>query len=132
MMNNRERLVLAQQAMMMSKITRCSDWDSTGDVGQSDVSKMAKPIPPVRWGKAFQLARDMDDTLPNLPQPVFGADPLGFVWLTWERGERRFALGLKSNAFAWEQHTPEVRRLGESQTLGDVVDALRATFPRLI
>lgn len=127
-MNQRERVQLACDFHALALKTRCGDWDKDGDEGEMDVAKMAKPIPPARWGKAFSLARDIDDSVSGLPRPEPGADPAGFVWLTWEREKNRFSLGLKSSGFTWEQHTSEAHRIGEATTLGDAFDVLKATF----
>jgi hypothetical protein len=125
--NSKERIEFHRTVCGLAVATRSNDW-ATGEVGERDPAKMAKPIPPQRWGKAFRLACDIDESVAGLPTPEPSADPQGFVWLTWERGPRVFSLGLRSDKFSWWRKTPEIEATSEAPTIGDVVDVLKATF----
>jgi hypothetical protein len=94
----------------------------------------AKPIPRAEWNRALVVAILVAQQFPHLDRPTPGADPAGFVWLTWRRGSDRFALQCHATGprYAWEQATSSSRRTFTSQRLEDVFEGLRAVFPRAL
>ena len=130
-MNAFEKEILFREFVALAVGTNAGDWSADGENGTMDPAKMARAIPPARWGKAFKLAEDVSDTLPHLPPPVPGADPDGGVWLTWEKSKFRLALKLLRGKFAWTMRTDGGESSHESESPYDLVQALDATFPRI-
>lgn len=115
----------------MAARTNSLDWDTEGEEGTLDPTKMAKAIPPARWLKAFKVAIDMSDTLPHLPIPEPAADPQGHAWIEYELDGQFFKLALQSDKFVVVRRTKCIESTHDMANLGEVADALSATFPRV-
>lgn len=121
---------------------RCSEKPGLADVTSApkwdrDFEKepKAKAIGLQQWKEAFALALQIDELVPGLPPPVPGADPLGFLWLTYRtKDEREFALELHADltksAYRWTAMVGGTRQRHEtsSTNLRPMIESLRATF----
>lgn len=120
---------LAIEMGKLAEVTGCVGWDKDPDEIISNPTDLgAKPIPRNVWLRAFLVANPLAKLLPSLDAPIPGADPDGFVWLTWERGSLRFALEVRANKYVWTRTNEMGPARFESARLEDVAEALRALF----
>ena len=130
-MNPLQRDRLYEAFKDIAAVTNGNDWNTGSEEGTLDPSKMATAIPPARWLKAFKVAIDMSDTLPHLPVPVPAADPAGHTWLEYERDGAFFKLAIQRDAFMVVRRTACLETTHAMANLGEVADALSATFARV-
>lgn len=123
---------LAADIANLASVTGGFGWDRGPDSLFADPKDLgAKPIPKNDWLRAMDVAVMLGRANAYLPRPTPGADPEGFVWLTWSLAGRKFALELRKDAFVWsrEDELGNVRRHTSSR-LEDVGEALRTAIPR--
>ncbi len=121
---------LVKDVDQLASVTGALGWDRSGEeliVNPSDLG--AKPIPRDQWARAVVVAGMIAEKLPYLDPPVPGADPEGFVWLTWTQGDKRgLALEIRRNQYKWTQRSSESKRTIVSDSLDDVLASARTVF----
>ena len=114
---------LARQLAALRQVTSQHAW--------CEDDQNCKVIPISHYIKALGVAIVLAKENPRLPMPVPGADPKGFVWLTWTDGDSRgLALELHDRKYRWTQSAMGDKRTFESDSLNDVAEAIRAVFPQ--
>lgn len=126
----------------MAKATRLTGWAS--DVGKDESSLVGadltrpsdiagRQIDAATWAKAFFTAMALAKVCPRLDVPEVGANPDGFVTLTWvDGGNRILDLQLRPDGYRWCQQGPTDKRTIQSDSLQDVAESMRATFDRAV
>jgi len=81
----------------------CSQLEWTTEAG---IKIPAKAIGKRQWDEAYTLVMLLDRLIPGLPEPTPGADPKGFICLTWRsRSGIEFALEIHADQtrmpYAW-------------------------------
>jgi hypothetical protein len=116
----------------MSLATASLGWDQSAEALVADPTNLgAKPIPKAEWMRAFVIAVGLSRVAPYLDPPVPGADPEGFVWLTWTQDDcRGLALELHRGFYKWTQRDGEQKRTHQSESLDDVGEAIQSVFRR--
>lgn len=116
----------------LASATGALGWDRDPEELLSNPSDLgAKPIPINEWMRALLVAAQLTESSPQVALPVPGADPEGFVWLTWMHGHNRgIALELRKGKYRWTQRSGETKRTIESDSLNDVAESMRAVFLR--
>jgi hypothetical protein len=114
----------------LAGITSRALWD------EFSVIPSAKAIGQAQWVGAMGFAREIDALVPGLPAPVPGADPDGFIWLTWHAHDgREFALELHASLveapYRWTVTRDGMKRKGDTGPLPDREDAMRAVVENL-
>ena len=116
----------------LASATGARGWDKDPDeilLNPSDLG--AKPIPLNEWMRALLIAGQLSEASPQAGMPVPGADPEGFVWLTWTQGDcRGIALELRKGKYRWTQRSGEAKQTIESDSLNDVAESMRTVFLR--
>jgi hypothetical protein len=117
----------------LASVTGALGWDKGAEDLVSDPTDLgAKPIPMNEWLKAFFVAKEICEQNPGLDVPAPGADPEGFVWLTWTQGgSRGLALELRKGKYKWTQRDGDGKRTIESDSLNDVAESARTVFVRV-
>lgn len=114
---------LARELGALSTVTRQHAW--------ADDKQDCKIIPVTDYVKALTVAIILAKENPRLDMPTPGADPDGFLWLTYVDGESRgLALELRPGKYRWTQSNLGDKRTFESDSLDDVAEAMRAVFPQ--
>lgn len=90
----------------------------------------AEPISKEAWLECLATALIIAKEIPGLPLPVPGADPLGFCWLTYERGARRVAVEMRAPRFVWTITKDGFDSVHEHTTAKELGEALKQTFNR--
>lgn len=145
---------LRTDAMHMARLTHYAGWvsnveDDVEDASASDIASTAKdvdvggfklPSPDnikgkqIRidaWMKAVLIAHKLCEAHPHIDRPALGADPEGFVCLTWIDGPHGLALQLRGDRdFQWTQRDGNGKKTIRSDSLHDVAEAMRAVFRR--
>ncbi len=112
---------LARELGSLHEATRQHDWCEGHE---------AKVIPITEYVKALTVAIILAKENPRLDMPIPGADPEGFLWLTYLDGPSRgLALELRPGKYRWTQSNLGDKRTFESDSLDDVAEAMRAVFP---
>jgi hypothetical protein len=120
-------VAVAADMRTLASATASIGWDRDPSELIADPTDLgAKPIPKDAWQRAFVVALAMSK-IANIA-PVPGADPEGFVWLTWTRGSRGLALELRPGKYKWTQRDGAGKRTVESDSLDDVGQALRSVI----
>jgi hypothetical protein len=124
----------AEMGKLADKTSR-PGWDRDVDVLDSATPGQvgALPIGVRLWSEALMLAIAVSMETPGLPVPVPGADPKGFIWLTWSQDTTDLALQLQQGllarySYVWDTTLWGVRSRHESVRLKDVMEALQAAF----
>lgn len=117
----------------LSRATGAFGWNRDDqELTLVDPSQLAKPIPKDVWNRAFVITLGLHRDLPShVPLPIPGADPEGFVWLTWKSPDERrgLALELRDGLFKWTHSAPHLeKKTIQSDSLNDVTEALRTVF----
>lgn len=121
---------LATDILALSRATGGFGWDRDPNEFVADPTDLgAKPIAKNEWLKALEVGIALTKSSPGLNRPVPGADPDGFVWLTWERGDNRFALALKKAGMEFERRDAFGVCKASLPSLRDAAEALRAAIP---
>jgi hypothetical protein len=107
----------------LAQITCTPKWDDA----------RAAAIGVQQWIDVFSLALVLDRALPGLPKPEAGADPGGFMWLTWRTKSAEFALQIHPGLLVRFMYQWTVTRFGvpndhRSATLTGVAESLKTTF----
>ncbi len=114
---------LAQEMGSLCQVTSQHAW-AEGD-------QNCKVVPVSEYVKALTIAIILSKENPRLEMPIPGADPDGFVWLTYIDGETRgLALELRPGKYRWTQSNMGDKRTFESNSLNDVAEAMRTVFPQ--
>ena len=115
---------LARELAQLSTITRQHAW--------ADDDQSCKVIGLSEYVRALTVAIILAKENPRLEMPIPGADPLGFLWLTYLDGDARgMALELHPDGrYKWTQSNLGDKRSFESNSLNDVAEAMRAVFPQ--
>jgi hypothetical protein len=114
---------LAREMGSLAVVTRQHAW--------ADDDQNCKIIPTSEYVKALTVAIILAKENPRLDMPTPGADPDGFVWLTYVDGPSRgLALELRPGKYRWTQSNMGDKRTFESDSLDDVAAAMRAVFPQ--
>lgn len=122
---------LAADIANLAKVTGGFGWDRGEDALFANPSDLgAKPIPKNEWLEAMRVAIDLTRAAPHAGKPTPGADPEGFVWLTWEKSGTRFALGITKGGYKWERRDGLGIRSEVSPTIADAAAAMRAAFTK--
>lgn len=115
--------LLAQELSVLSTVTSQYAW--------ADDDQKCKIIPVSEYVKALTVAIVIAKEQPHLSPPVPGADPEGFLWLTYQQGDTRgLALEIRKDCYRWTQSAYGDKRRFESTRLEDVVEAMRSVFLR--
>ena len=119
-----------QNVAPLSALASTPGWeDSDGRKTQPG----AKAIGLAQWGSAMTVAAVVTDAVRGAPWPDPGIDPSGFLWLTWRIGDSaELALELHADmnrqTYKWTSMRDGTPRSHSSESLGDVVEALRAVM----
>ncbi len=114
---------LARELGTLATLTRQHAW--------CEDRQDSKVIPITSYVKALTVAIILAKENPRLDMPIPGADPAGFLWLTYLDGESRgMALELHEDKYRWTQSNLGDKRTFESSSLDDVAEAMRAVFPQ--
>ena len=114
---------LAQEMGALCQVTSQHAW--------CEDDPQCKVIPVSEYIKALTISVILMKENPRLDPPVPGADPEGFLWLTFLDGETRgLALELRPGKYRWTQSAWGDKRTFESSSLNDVVEAMHAVFPQ--
>lgn len=121
-MNAQEREQLHADMAALYVSTQEPKWDGAS----------AKPIGMRNWNEALVSAVFVDENVHGLPVPTPGADPGGFVWLTWATESRRFALSLTTSLvdkkYRWTRTVYGIESSYEADSWRDVIESMRSTF----
>lgn len=106
----------------LAQVTSSPKWDNEN----------AKAIGVQQWVEVWALAQIIHRTV-DLPKPTPGADPKGFMWLTWEKDGRKFALEihpglLVRHMYEWTTTDMGIPTRHKSVSLRGVVEGLRSLF----
>lgn len=123
---------LAKDVESLALATGGVGWDrDTEDTVANPSDLGGLPIPRDQWGRALLIAGELTRANPSLDPPVPGADPEGFVWLTWTQGDKRgLALELRRGQFKWTQRDENGKKTITSDSLDDVAESMRTVFRR--
>ncbi len=114
---------LARELASLSQVTMQHAW--------ADDDQNCKTIGISEYVKALTVAIILAKEHPRLGLPIPGADPEGFLWLTYLDGPTRgLALELRPAKYRWTQNALGDKRTFESAHLTDVAEAMRAVFPQ--
>lgn len=103
----------------------------TSQYGWCEDDPKCKIIDTDRYVHALTVAIILAKCNPRLDLPVPGADPEGFLWLTYTDGpDRGLALELCPGKYRWTQSNMGDKRTFESTSLNDVAEAMRTVFPQ--
>ena len=102
-----------------------------------DGTDACKAIGVRQWKDALRLALLVHDAAEWLPVPTAGADPLGFIWLTWEAASGARVVCKVNPSLIGKRITWTARRDGMDRDFSadharDLIESLRATFPRAL
>ncbi len=115
---------LARELGSLSMVTRQHAW--------CEDNQDCEIIPTSEYVKALTVAIILAKENPRLDMPIPGADPKGFLWLTYVDGPSRgLALELHPGLYKWTQSCMGDKRTFQSDSLDDVAEAMRTVFPRL-
>lgn len=113
---------LFSEMELLMAVTSDIQWDG----------ERARPIGQRQWNDAWKCAALIDRAVSHLPKPIPGADPEGFVWLTYETGGRRLALELHASLleapFRWTTIRDGMPMTFSSHNAKDVIESIRAVF----
>ncbi len=113
----------ARELGSLSTVTRQHAW--------ADDDQNCKIIPTSDYIRALTVAIILARENPRLDMPIPGADPEGFIWLTYIDGPSRgMALELHPGLYKWTQSNLGDKRTFQSTSLDDVAEAMRAVFPQ--
>ncbi len=119
----------AKEMPGLMAITADPKWD------EFEPTPRARPIGQVAWRELFGLAEFLDGAVSDLPAPTPGADPDGFVWLTYRTTDgRELALeqhpDLTKSEYRWTQVVDGMPRRFECRNtnMRPLIESLRATF----
>lgn len=116
---------LARELGALATVTREHAW--------ADGDQNCKVIGMSEYIKALTVAIILAKENPHLDLPIPGADPEGFVWLTYMDGATRgLALELRKDKYRWTQNSMGDKRTFESESLNDVAEAVRTVFPKAL
>jgi len=91
-------------------------WDGPGSL----------PVGKQQWVDAWTLAVALEEIDHSLPQPIPGADVDGSTWLTYERGESRIQINIRSDmskkAIGWRSFREGFDRTHECDAARDYAD----------
>ena len=129
----REQLgIFLDSAQRWADMASMPKWDEHVDENGKTIPGTALPIGAAAWNEAIALAAIVDRTVRGLPPPELGADPLGFVWLTWEAGTHRYALAIRRSLigarFSWTIRNELGEVTYDGSTVRALCESLRATF----
>jgi hypothetical protein len=118
----KELIALHCAMAMLMGATSTAKWDDAS----------AKAIGQAQWDGVWKLAIEIDNHVRSLPVPTPGADPLGFIWLTYAAGERKFELELHADLtrkpYRWTITKDGMKSSHQSDKKHELLEALRATF----
>lgn len=120
----------AGNVAILANYASTSGWeDSSGKKTEPG----AKPIGMAQWGAAIVTAGMIAEQVPQAGMPTPGADPLGFVWLTWEfkngaRLELELHADLLAQRYEWTNVRDGMPARHSSNELREVVEALRSVM----
>jgi hypothetical protein len=124
-MDKHDLVSLGLQISRLYVLTSQPRWDG----------ERALPLGKAQWKGAFERAQEIDRIVPGLPRPVVGADPAGFVWLTYRAGSRELALELRQSLveepFVWTTRRDGMAVTHAASDLRELAESLRATFGEL-
>ncbi len=113
---------LARELAQLSNVTRNHLW---ADGQECTVIGLSEYV------RALTVAIILAKENPRLDMPIPGADPSGYLWLTYLDGDNRgIALELLPGKYKWTQSNLGDKRTFESESLNDVAEAFRAVFPQ--
>lgn len=114
---------LAGEMGCLAKVTSQHAW--------CEDDQSCKVVPISEYVKALSVAIILAKVNPRLDMPVPGADPAGYVWLTYVESESQgLALELLPGKYRWTQTNMGMKQTFESQSLDDVAEAMRTVFPK--
>jgi hypothetical protein len=121
---------LAEDIKVLSSVTKAIGWDKTGeDIVANPQDTGAKPIAPGEWQEAMKVALKLGVAVAGLPRPTPGADPEGFVWLTYEMGEhRRVAVQLRADRLVWTMKDALGDRTHEKRFVSSIIETRNAAI----
>jgi hypothetical protein len=120
---------LSADVQKLASATGAIGWDREPEELIADPTDLgAKPIPKSEWMQALVIATELAQMNPLLDAPVPGADPDGFVWLTWAQGNRGLALEVRKGAYKWTQRDSAGKKTITSDSLQDVAESMRTVF----
>lgn len=140
---NVEMKLLAADIRELMSVTSTIGWDRPTDAVVANPQDLgAKPVPYSDWHFALKCALKLGVANPWIKRPTPGADPEGFVWLTWNKDEpRQFELAIKEDRFIFIMKDDMGKRTVERRferklvpsvdaAIRDVSEALRTVMPR--
>jgi hypothetical protein len=117
------------EAHGLAGVTAEPKWDTFNTV------PTGKPLGLQQWKDAFALALHLDEAVPGIVAPVPGADPEGFIWLTWRtKDDRALALELRADltksAYRWTMTVDGEKRTYETTNanMRPLWECFRTTF----
>lgn len=114
---------LAQEMGTLATVTRQHAW--------AEDDQSCKIVGTGDYVKALTVAIILAKENPRLEMPIPGADPAGYVWLTYLDGDSRgIALEILPSKYRWTQSNLGDKRTFESDSLNDVAEAFRTVFPQ--
>lgn len=123
------------QANVFAAVCSSAGWQ--GDDGVPSVPG-AKPIGVAQWKGSVAVAAVVAQEVDWIEWPLLGADPDGFIWLTWEnaRKDRRVALQLRASLvekrFRWTITRDGFELQHEADSFAPLIEAIKATFSKII
>lgn len=126
-MNKHEAVSFVQQVNVLASIMSEPQW---GDMNVPD----AKSIGIAQWRSAIAVAGLVSKECEDAGWPVPGADPDGFIWLTWSNTlqTRQVQLAIHDGAhrmpYVWSQLRHGTKTEHESRSVRDLLESLRTTF----
>lgn len=125
---------LAHDFAELQKATKAHGWAKDDeDTVLTDPASISKPIPPETWMRTFLLVMGLTKSLPgNVPLPIPGANPGGWITLTWVSPDERRMVDLEmlpDGTYRWTHKAPggEPRKL-TSGIIDDVAESIRDVF----
>lgn len=126
-MNKQEAVSFVQSVNVLASIMSEPQW---GDMKVPD----AKSIGIAQWRSAIAVAALVSRECEGAGWPVPGADPDGFIWLTWANTlqTRQVQLEIHEGAhrapYAWSQLRHGTKTEHSSRSVRDLIESLRTTF----
>lgn len=114
---------LALEMGALARVTWQNDW--------AEGEETSVAVATGQWIKALTVAVCIMKAVPWVDMPVPGADPRGWVWLTFSNGAREgLALEIRPDSYRWVQNALGDKKYYQSESLNAVVEGMRATFSR--
>lgn len=126
-MNQTKAIDFVQQVNVLASIMSEPEW---GDMKVP----AAKAIGIAQWRSAIAVAGIVVRECPEAGWPVPGADPDGFIWLTWSSALRTSQVqleihhGAHREPYAWSQLRFGNKTEHASKAIRDLIESVRATF----